>query len=89
MSDAPPPKSRAQAFGACVMLCADDAEFVAAFDRLTKSNLQGRGSPLDLAIDDATGRPSEDAKLFVAFVYDVVWSRLDAACRDAIERGES
>jgi len=82
MKTTPTQPACASAFKACVMLCAADVEFVAAFDRLTKSNLQGRGSPVDLAIDDATGRLPEDAKLFVAFVFDVVWSRLDGVRRD-------
>jgi len=73
---ASPGTSAAHGFRTIVMACAADDDFVANFDRLTKSNLRGRGSGLDLAIDDATGRLKADAALFVAFVFNVVWSRL-------------
>jgi hypothetical protein len=69
------------AFTACVAMCFDDRDLVAAFDRLRGCNLLGRGTPLDLMIDEATGRTDRDLRLFVEFVHDVVWSRMSAEAR--------
>lgn len=63
-------------FADVVAVCAANHEFVASFDRLCGCNLSGRGTPLDLAIDRATGREEQDAAMFIEFVHEVVWLRL-------------
>ena len=56
-----------------LMLCAAAAnrELVAEFDRLTGSNLLRRGSLIELAVDDATGRSNDEVAAFVGFVLDI------------------
>ena len=76
-----PPTDTKLGFAECVALCFINTDFVAQFDRLMGCNLSRRGSALDLAIDDATGRPSLESRKFIAFVYQNVWMRLPAAYR--------
>jgi hypothetical protein len=63
-------------FEQCVMECARHPELIQQFDRLRGTNLQMKGAPIDLMVDQATGRLADDVSLFITFVYDVVWSRL-------------
>lgn len=63
-------------FEDCVLYCARNRELVHHFDRLTGSNLSLKGSGLDLAIDEATGRVRGDAQEFITFVWECVWIRL-------------
>ena len=56
-------------------------ELVAEFDRLTGSNLQKKGSPLDQMIDQATGRNSDELEMFVSFVFACI-------CLPIIEGGD-
>ena len=65
----------------CLATCATTPEFVAEFDRLAGCNLSGRGSPLELQIDAATGRLEADFARFVDFVRDCVWDRLPPDAR--------
>ena len=60
-------------FNECLMACADNSALVAEFDRLTGSNLSMKGSPLDLAIDEATGRTTDEIAKFCCFVFDCVY----------------
>jgi len=64
-------------FTECLLKCAENREFVAQFDRLSGTALSnaGRGG-INEMIDKATGRQAEDVHLFVAFVWDAVWTRL-------------
>jgi hypothetical protein len=64
-------------FTECVMFCAEDRKLLAAFDGLRGTNMCRRGTPFDLAIDDATGKLERDAVLFFEFVYECVWTRVD------------
>jgi hypothetical protein len=64
-------------FTECVMHCAEDSKLLAAFDGLRGTNMARRGTPFDLAIDDATGKFERDANLFFEFVYECVWTRVD------------
>lgn len=68
-------------FLGCVLRSLDNDELVAQFDRLTGRNVGRKGSPLDLVIDEATGRQADDLDAFIAFVRDVVWDRLPAEVR--------
>lgn len=63
-------------FTECVLFCAENREMVKHFDRLRGTNLSLRGSPIDLAIDESTGRRDHDLALFTAFIFDAVWCRL-------------
>jgi hypothetical protein len=65
-------------FRAVVLHAFDHRKFVAAFDGLTGSNLLGRGSPLDRMVDEATGRFETDARKFIEFVHETVWTRCPA-----------
>ena len=38
-----------------------------------------KGSPIELMIDDSTGRFEADMKAFSEFVYEMVWTRLPLA----------
>ena len=51
-------------------------ELVAEFDRLTGSNLSLKGSPINLMIDDATGRIAGNFAAFMGFVMEFVYLRL-------------
>jgi hypothetical protein len=62
-------------FLACVEATAVNAELVAEFDRLQHTNLSRHGAPLELAIDDATGRTSEEIAGFLRFVWNCVFIR--------------
>jgi hypothetical protein len=61
--------------------CAKNVDLVAEFDRLQGSNLARRGTTIDLAIDDATGRTTDDARAFIAFAADL-WARLRSSGDD-------
>jgi hypothetical protein len=70
-----------QAFANLVTYCASVPELVDQFNRLTGCNLgqSAKRTPLERAIDEATGYPGEseaDMAAFVAFVHDTVWLRL-------------
>lgn len=69
-------------FAECLVVAISTQDFVAQFDRIHGSNLLRRGSPLDLAIDDSTGRYDADAAAFEAFVREYVWDRLPADVRE-------
>jgi hypothetical protein len=60
----------------CLVVASGTPELVKEFDRLTGHNLSRNGSPLDLAIDDATGRTEDGAKDFINFVRECVFERI-------------
>lgn len=60
----------------CLAVASNIPELVKEFDRLTGHNLSRNGSPLDLAIDDATGRTEDGAKDFIHFVRECVFERI-------------
>jgi hypothetical protein len=62
----------------CLTVAANTPELVAEFDRLTGHNLSRAGTPMDLAIDDASGRTEAGAKEFIDFVHDCIFERLPA-----------
>lgn len=71
-------------FEHCVLECSANADLVAQFNRLTGCTLGQslRRSPLDVAIDDATGFSGEsaaDMDAFIAFVWNCVWLPLLAS----------
>lgn len=63
-------------FEEIVLECCRNQALVSEFDRLTGSNLSLRGKPIELMVDQATGKLADDVAKFVAFVYECVWLRL-------------
>lgn len=59
-------------------------ELVAGYDRLAGTALAARRTPLEQAIDAATGRDDRDHARFLAFAKDVLWDRAPEATRDAV-----
>ncbi len=54
-----------------VKLCASNRELLAQYDRLRGTNLSLHGAPMDLLIDQATGRLEADALGFFEFCQDL------------------
>ena len=65
-------------FADCVKMCAADAQFVAHVERLTgeKFGILHHRSPIEFAVDQATGRDEADVRKFCILVDEIVWSRL-------------
>lgn len=69
-----------------VVFCANDAEFVAQYDRLFNGSLGklAKRHPIERAVDKATGFERDEYLKFTAFVWEFVWTRLpDEAFADA------
>jgi hypothetical protein len=60
----------------CLVAAANSPNLVSEFDRLTGNNLSRKGSPLDLAIDDASGRTDTGISDFIRFVDDCIYQRI-------------
>lgn len=63
-------------FVTCVLEAAGTPELVKQFDRLYGYNVSRRGSPLDLAIDEATGFAEAGMIEFLNFVWEYVFLRV-------------
>ena len=63
-------------FAEVVKECISNKEFISQYDRLKGSNLQRKGSPVDLAIDDSSGRYESELFEFFDFVVEYVWDPL-------------
>lgn len=61
----------------CVIVAFNKPELVKEFDRLKGTNLSQVGHPLDLMIDESTGRLEHDFNEFVEFVRDVIYERVN------------
>lgn len=83
-----PPNEQLPTFWECVTVAASNPDLVANFDRLNGSNLSLSGSPLDLAIDQATGRLKADMQDFLNFVYGCVYLPLVKGCGERYEMDE-
>jgi len=70
------------AFLRCLHEAAATPELVREFDRLSGTNLARRGTPLDLMIDDATGRTDDALGQFVTFVREAIYERLPQKALD-------
>jgi hypothetical protein len=64
-------------FMQCLTECANNKELVKEFDRLADCNLSFDGTPIDLMIDQATGKLADDLQKFIEFVWDCVYTRID------------
>lgn len=73
-------------FADCIRACLDSPELLEHLDRLRGTNLSRRGSPLELAVDDATGRTGADLAVFLDFVKDCIWDRLPPEIREVERR---
>jgi hypothetical protein len=69
-------------FADCLHAAVDQEGLIEDYDRLRGTNLCRRGSPLDLAIDDAAGRTDAEVAGFIEFVHDAIWGRLPPEIRD-------
>ena len=58
-------------------VCVRNKELVREFDRLNGANLSMMGSPIDLMVDEATGKQKDDLRKFVDFVYEFIWLRVE------------
>lgn len=74
-------------FAHVVRICAENRQLIAEFDRLTGANLSMKGTPINLMIDDATGKLQHDVAQFVDFVHDYVWVPWVGKLADRAERG--
>ena len=63
-------------FCECLMACASTKPLVKEFDRLLQANLQRSGAPVELMIDDATGKTNDDIEKFIRFVWETTFLRL-------------
>jgi len=63
-------------FVECMMATVDSPELLEQMDRLYGTNLCLRGTGLELAIDGATGRSSDDLDKLTDFVRDHVFRRV-------------
>lgn len=63
-------------FSDCVSAAIFNSQLISEFDRLTGSNLSLKGTPLDIEIDRATGCQQKDIASFLAFVYEVIFTRV-------------
>ena len=57
----------------CIMYTARNKEFVKEYDRLRGSNLSLNGSPIDLLIDECSGRQESELREFIEFVYEWIY----------------
>ena len=62
-------------YGEALIEASRNTEMLAQFDRLYGTNLCGRGTPIEVAVDNVTGRLEAEAAKFVEFFDDVIWSR--------------
>jgi len=60
-------------FEQVLLHCAATPELVTQFDRLTGSNLARKGAPINLMVDDATGKTGSDVAAFVEFVSEHIY----------------
>ncbi len=59
-------------------MCSRSENFLREYDRLKGTNLICAGSPLDIMIDDATGKSKEDIKRFLVFCVDLFFRLREA-----------
>jgi len=63
-------------FLACVKECSECHELVANVDRLYGTNILRRGAPINLMVDDATGKADADKQTFLRFVWNCIFIRV-------------
>jgi hypothetical protein len=71
-----------------ILWCASQPDAVAAFNKQTgRTFLVGNLSPLEVAIDHATGKLGDDTSAFVNWVTETQWGTDEAPERWRRERG--
>ena len=60
----------------CAEECLKTPELLAQIDRLYGTNLQLKGTPIELMIDKATGRQAADLQTFLRFVWNCIFIRV-------------
>lgn len=60
----------------CLYVALASRDLVAEFDRLTSANLSGRGAPIDILVDESSGRLDHEFKEFAWFVWNTVFLRV-------------
>jgi hypothetical protein len=65
-------------FATCIQQALKTPEYIANYDRLRGSNLSLRGSGLDLAIDQATGRINHDLEGLLEFCWEYLFLRFES-----------
>lgn len=76
------------AFVRCAHEAIEMPELVANFNRLYGASL-GAGSPLERAIDAATGKGEDDMRAFINFVHDGIYLRLPDEAIEAFRAAAS
>jgi hypothetical protein len=61
----------------CVKEASGCIELLAQIDRLFRTNLLGKGSPIERMVDDATGRNDADIQTFLRFVWNCIFIRVE------------
>jgi len=61
----------------CVIAAINEPELVKEFDRLKGTNLSQIGSPIELLIDETTGRLEHDFNEFIEFVRECIYERVN------------
>ena len=64
-------------FYQCIMECAGTPELVENYDRLRGTNLSRKGHPINVMIDEATGRLKAEMKEFIEFVWEYIFIRFN------------
>jgi hypothetical protein len=59
-----------------VVACRNNPELVAQYNRLFEGSLGAPRTPIDRAVDEATGYAREQQMRFIAFVDEYVWRPL-------------
>lgn len=72
-------------FSQCLQEVSKNKDFLKQIDRLTGSNLSRKGAPLDLLIDEATGRTRLDLQTLIHFAYEYVWLTLKPSVRGQMD----
>lgn len=60
----------------CAEATLETPELLTQIDRLYGTNLKGKGAPIELAIDNATGRMKHDMEKFCRFVWNYIFTRV-------------
>jgi len=66
-------------FYQCIMECAGIPEFISNYDRLRGTNLSCKGHPINVLVDEATGRLQTELEAFIEFVWEYVFTRFGGA----------
>ena len=60
----------------CLMMAAQNGSLLREFDRRRGTNLSLQGAPIEIAVDEASGRLNHDLKLFIEFVWNDIFLRM-------------